>query len=452
MQSINEPKPSFFKVLSEKTVRFYRYCAGGVWTDTRRKWWVSVVKTINLTVRNFMNPDFQNLAAAMTYRTVLAVVPVLALLFAICRGFGFENLLQTQLYHFFPSQQKAIGTALHFVDSYLNQASEGIFVGVGILFLLWTVVSLLRSVEQSFNIIWGIKHDRSLWRQITDYMCIFIVLPTLIICSSGINVIFDTALRTLLPPAIATPLFDTLFTLLSVFLTWLTFTGAYMLIPNAKVRFRNAFIAGMLAGTAYVVLQWLFVTGQMYVSKYNAIYGSFSFLPLLLIWLQLVWMFTFIGATVCFASQNFDRFNYQNQISKISSDYKSLIQIAILSVIATRFKERKPALNAPQICDRFSLPIKLVEECVDRLLKDGLVINVLDIDGTDRRALVPALDTAQLDLGYVISTLGTSGDTRFIPKFDSSFRNLETVLTSLREMLVKSASGILLTDIKFEEQ
>ena len=255
--------PSRLDRLIQRGQALYVYCTTGVWTDRRNNWRVNTVKTLNLTVNSFFDSDLQSTACAMTYRTVLALVPLLALAFAVCRGFGFETLLKDQLYTYFPSQHKALETGLRFVDSYLAQASEGIFVGVGIVFLLWTVISLLMNVEASFNKIWNVKKGRTIWRQVTDYLCILIILPILMICSSGIKMFLDTALKRLLPYEILTPAMTFLFECVSFLLIVLFFAGTYMLIPNTKVRFRNAFFSGALAATAYSVLQWLFVTGQM---------------------------------------------------------------------------------------------------------------------------------------------------------------------------------------------
>lgn len=433
------------------TVRaFIGYCTTGVWIDTRRNWRVSAVKTLNLTVRSFMNPDFQNLSAAMTYRTVLAIVPILALLFAVCRGFGFEKMLTEQLFSFFPSQHQAIATAMRFVDSYLAQASEGIFVGVGIVFLLWTVISLLSNVEDSFNSIWNVKTGRTFWRKITDYLGIFIVLPTLIICSSGITLVLDTTMRRFLPFEALTPLFSVLFELLSVALTWLFFTGVYMLIPNTKVRFRNAFIAGALAGTAYLLLQWLFVSGQMYVSKYNAIYGSFSFLPLLLLWLQLVWLFTFIGATVCYALQNFDRFNYQTQIRGISLSYYRKVTVAVVAVVAKRFQAGMPSMNALQLSATYGFPLRMAEEIVRRLVADGVLVSVLDSEGRNHGAVQPAVDLEHFTLGTLLKTFLDKGYSDFIPDFDKKCVGVVEALDKIDAQMIANADEILLTSLEID--
>lgn len=298
-KSFTERMKDKFGRLVARATSTWAYWSEGIWEDHRTTLKVNTIKTINLTVKTFMSTDLQSKACAMTYRTLLAIVPALALVFAIGRGFGFQNLLQSQLYRYFPSQHKALEMAFSFVDSCLAQASEGLFVGVGIVFLFWTIVSLLDSVEETFNQVWGVTIDRSIFRKVTDYLAICIILPVLMICSGGLQIFMSTAIQRLLPFEFVTPLLEFALDCLSFFFAWLFFTGAYMLIPNTKVKFKNAFPAGAIAGTAFQALQWLFVTGQLYVSKYNAIYGSFSFLPLMLIWMQLSWLITLAGALIC---------------------------------------------------------------------------------------------------------------------------------------------------------
>src|SRR5574344_1734526 len=135
--------------------RFYKYCAEGVWNESGQSKSVNFIKVVNLSVRSFMDSNLQMRACALTYRTLLAIVPVLAMIFAIGRGFGFQNLLEGDLMRAFPSQREAVSEVLTFVDSYLARTSEGVFVGVGVLFLLWTLISLLSHVEATFNQIWG---------------------------------------------------------------------------------------------------------------------------------------------------------------------------------------------------------------------------------------------------------------------------------------------------------
>ena len=132
--------------LWQRIMHNIRYCAGDVWEDTRSLWSVKAVKILNLSIQSFLDRDLQIRASALTYNTVLAIVPALAMLFAIGRGFGFQNMLQSELFRYFPAQREALETALTYVDNYLAQASQGAFLGIGLIFLLWTLISLMSNV------------------------------------------------------------------------------------------------------------------------------------------------------------------------------------------------------------------------------------------------------------------------------------------------------------------
>lgn len=430
--------------------QWYDYSTAGVWSDTRRNWKVNLIKTINLSVRSFLNSGLQTKAAALTYQTLLAIVPALALMFAICRGFGFENLLQTQLFSSFPAQETALGTAMRFVDSYLAQSSEGIFVGIGIVFLLWTLISLLSKVEEAFDTIWGLTRHRSLWRKITDYTAILLILPILMVCASGITVFMSTTLQQALSPEFMSPVISVILDCSSVVLIWIFFAGSYILIPNTKVKLKNALFAGILAGTAFVILQWLFVSGQVYVTRYNAIYGSFSFLPLLLIWLQLVWVITLSGAVYCYSSQNILEFSFSNEIEKISEEYRWRIIISVMSVAVTRFlKEEKP-LTDHQLSTKYGLPISLVTDSANRLLSAGLLIHVVN-PGNESFAIAPAVNPSTLTVGDVIRRVGANGSRDFIPGFNRRFAELNNAIDGLGRLTLEKADTILLASLPIKQ-
>ncbi len=174
-------KESRIARITGHTIELWNFLSSGLWSDPRRTWWLNTLRTANLSVKSFLNRDIQTQACAMTFRTMLAIVPALALLLAIGRGFGMQGVLQDELFRLFPAQHTAISYAMNFVESYLNQTSEGVFLGVGIAVLLWTLISLLSNVEDSFNLIWGVKTGRSIWRKATDYTALLLILPVLIL-------------------------------------------------------------------------------------------------------------------------------------------------------------------------------------------------------------------------------------------------------------------------------
>lgn len=439
-----------YERMCKRLKEMWAYCSEGVWEDHRVTLKVNVIKTVNLTVRTFMSTDLQSQACALTYRTLLAIVPALALVFAIGRGFGFQNLLQTQLFSYFPSQHKALEMAFSFVDSCLAQASEGIFVGVGIVFLLWTIISLLDSVEMSFNQVWGVAVDRSLFRKVTDYLAICIILPIIMICSGGMQILMSNAIQKLLPFEFISPFIEFLLDCVSFLLAWLFFTGAYMLIPNAKVKFKNAFPAGALAGTAFQVLQWLFVSGQIYVAKYNAIYGSFSFLPLMLIWMQLSWLITLAGALICSAAQNIAMFNFRRQTRDISDNYRMKVTLAILSVILKRFESGEKPLTPLLIASNHNIPTPLVNAVIERLMASGLLTRVAPMNVTEISDELPVQPTMSIDhysMTFVIERLRNFGENDFIRDFSAEFPGIIAVCDDLDSRLSTLSGDKLLTDL-----
>lgn len=435
------------KAWSDRLRDFWIYCSTGVWNDTRRNWKVNTIKTLNLSAQSFMNSELQNRASMLTYNTLLAIVPALALLFAIGRGFGFQNLLKSQLFTFFPSQREVLETAIGFVDHYLAQASQGIFVGVGLVFLLWTMISLMSNIEDSFNKVWGVKSNRPMARKVIDYTAIMFLLPILMVCSSGISLLMSTTVVDNPHFKLFSPAVKVLLDFAPFILTWLSFTGMYMLFPNTKVKFKHALYCGILAGTAFQILQYLFVSGQIYVSKYNAIYGSFAFLPLLLIWLQLVWSITLAGAVLCYSSQNIFQFNFSNDINAISLDYKRKIAVVIMTIIVKRFSRQLPPLTIMDFAALYHMPSRIVTDLIREMADAGLLSIVYSETEKEQHAYQPAVDIHMITLGYVLDKLNSQGTDEFIPNFKEEFAPILEVVEKSIETTIKDNSDVSLMDI-----
>lgn len=433
--------------LYSRAMALWTYCSSDVWHDPRQTFRVRVIKTLNLTARSFMDSDLQSQACALTYRTLLAIVPALALVFAICRGFGFQNLLSEQLFKIFPSQRHAINVALQFVDSYLSQAAEGVFVGIGILFLLWTLISLLGNVEDTFNRIWHVQDGRTLWRKVTDYLAIFLILPVIMICAGGLSIMMGTTLKILLPFGFMDPVVNLILDGISLILTWLFFAGAYMMIPNTRVRFVNALIAGIMVGTAFQVIQWLFLSGQLYVSKYNAIYGSFSFLPLLLIWLQLTWLITLTGALVCYASQRAGQFDYYKDVDNISIDYRRRAILVIMTLIARRYVMGYKPMGTYELSRSYGIPPGLTLSVTEQLHRVGLIDYVVRDKDAHEPGMIPAVDVSRLTVGKLIARLQRFGSQDFIPAFDTTFKTINTIADNITDAMSSVADKTIVGDI-----
>lgn len=425
----------------------WSYVTGGLWSDPRRNWWVNGLRIVNLSVNSFLNKDIQTQACAMTYRTMLAVVPALALLLAIGRGFGIQELLQQELYRLFPAQHTAIRYAMGFVDSYLSQVSGGIFVGVGIIFLLYTLISLLSNVEQTFNMIWGQKTGRSLWRKISDYSTILLILPVLMICSGGLTLMLSHTLNAIFRFDFMTPVISMILEGASWVMIFLFFTAAYMLLPNTKVKFLSALISGTIAGTGFLVLQWLFVTGTLYVAKYNAIYGSFAFLPLMLLWMQLVWVITLAGAVICYSSQNVFAFSLNREVTSISDRYRAMVTLAITAIITRRFLNGEKPLTAHDLMSFYDLPAQLVTGITDRMCADGILNRILLPEHKDVYGFQLAVDPSTFTVGRLTARMYTDGTAGFIPHFRERFPGVGAAFAKIESTFGSVADDMLIADI-----
>jgi membrane protein len=260
----------------------------------------------------------------------------------------------------------------------------------------------------------------------------------------------STTLQQIFSWDILSPLVSYLLDFSSLLLVWLFFTGSYMLVPNTKVKFKNAFVAGIIAGTGFMILQWLFVSGQIYVTKYNAIYGSFAFLPLLLIWMQLVWLITLSGAVYCYSSQNIFEFSFSNQTEQISEGYRWRITVAVMTIAVNRFLKEKQPLNDHQISETYGLPISLVTGAINVLTETGLLMYVVNKPG-DSFAVAPAIDPTTLTLGELLRRLANKGSKGFIPQFDQRFSSVNEALDSLGSISVEQADNVLLSSLDIKE-
>lgn len=439
---------NFITKIKDKSIAIWEYVWNDVWSDTRDDWRIKLIKTLNLSIKSFLDSDLQSRAAALTYRTILALVPALAILFAIGRGFGFQNLLQTQLFNYLPVQKDALDTVFGFVDSYLTHSSEGIFVGIGVAMLLWTMISLMNNIENSFNSIWGIKHGRSIWRKITDYTAMLLILPVLMICSSGLSIFVSSTLQNIFDFEFMSPIITFSLRCASFLFTWLFFTAMFILIPNTKVKFKNAFVAGIFTGTGFLILQWLFVSGQMSVSKYNAIYGSFSLLPLLLIWMQFTWVIILSGIAICYSSQSIYRFEFSNKINDISDDYRTKITLAIMCVITKHFDKGNKAITLDELTENYDFPPRIAIDIIEKLIDARLIVKVINDDAENEPGLQPALNINRLSVAHVLSVLKNNGETGFVPNFNENFNNINITIDNLERLISTDAQSILIKDLE----
>lgn len=432
-----------------KIKSWLHFLTDGIWKITEdevtpfRRRIYSCIKIIYLSVNQFLNDRIQVRASALTYSTLLSIIPILAILFAIARGFGFDALMELQLKQGVASQQSEL--IISWINSYLEHAQSGIFIGIGLIMLLWTILILTDNIERSFNAIWQVKHPRTVFRKITDYFSMILLLPLLIVISSGLTIFMTTYIKSMDNFLVLTPILKFLVRLTPYALTWGMFTGLYIFIPNTKVQLKHTWFPGILAGTAFQAFQFFYVNSQIWVSNYNAIYGSFAAIPMFLLWTQISWTICLFGAEMSYVSQNLESFDFGKESTKISRRYHDFFCTIILSAICKNFAQEQRPYSAEELSKLYKIPIRLTKRILYELQDIRLIYETTEENQEDIRYL-PGMDINKLTVGLLLEKLESAGVEDF--KVDRQRYSLpwQTLIESRKEYIYRN-NQVLLKDL-----
>ena len=442
--------------LKERISHVVNFISEGIWKthsedlSRMKAFLVKYLKIFLLALRGFQEDRLQLRASALTFYSLLSVVPVLALAFAISKGFGLEQLLEKRLMENIPEQEGIVLQILGFADSLLASTRSGLMAGIGTVLLLWTVIKVLGNIEESFNDIWKIKKARSYGRKFSDYLSLMLLAPILFILASSSTVFITTQVRDITEKiellGYVSPFIFFFLNLLPYVLIWVLFSFVYIFLPNTKVRFRSGILAGILAGTVYQITQWAYIGFQVGVAKYNAIYGSFAALPLFFIWMQLSWLIVLLGAEIAFAHQNIASYEYDREYLQVSSGFKRMLSLQIAHRIIKGFCAGEDPPGAEQLSRNLKIPIRLVRHVLDELVQGGIIRETVAKKNEDI-AYQPARDTDAFTISFVINALEQRGnDELSIPQTDA-LKVISTSLRTFRDAIQKSPANRLLKEI-----
>ena len=409
---------------------------------------INFLRMVSLGVQGFRKDKLSVNASALTYFTLLSIVPVLALGFGIAKGFGMDKLLEEEITANLKGQEEVLNYILNFTRTMLETAKGGIIAGLGFILLLWSVIKLLSNIESIFNRVWDIKKSRSIVRKFTDYLTIMLLGPVFMILASSTTVFISTQLSNMSQSTMfhfATPLFLKFAKIIPFVIIWIIFTILYLIMPNTKVKFRSALIAGITAGTIFQVFQGLYIYFQSGATRINAVYGSFAALPLFLIWLQTAWFVVLLGAEISFAVQNVKLKGSSLMLHKLSINYQKKIAVFLLLFVSDYFKKGKNAPTVQDLANDSLIPVHTTEYILNNLVKSGIVSKVLL---KDKIAFQPASDLSNLTVSKVINDYENFGEDYSKYVKNDAYKNIEKRLTKIKEFQAQSEDDILIKDIK----
>lgn len=369
------------------------------------------LRRIVMAVELFITNNLSSLASALTYSSILSAVPILAIVFAIARGFGFGALIEEKLRENVRFTPEMTQTILDFINSYLERARGGVFIGVGLVMLLYTLINLTSNIETSFNTIWKVQTSRNIYRRVVDYVSVFFFLPIIIVVTSGLQIFLVTATHLLPAYELVSGGIQLAVELTPYILSALAFICLYKLMPNTDVHWSATILPGILAGLAFQALQWFYINSQVWISSYNAVYGSFAAIPLFMLWMQISWTICLFGAQLAYANQMEADFAFEKRAPHLSRAAHDRVAIRLMQHLCDAFQNGE-APTAQQLANATATPLSLVNNILYELQADAqhpLVSEVL----RGRRStphFQPAAPPATITPETILAYFNTLGD------------------------------------------
>lgn len=398
------------------------------------------LRVVILAIKGVQEDKVMLRASALTFFSLLSIVPVLALAFGLAKGFGLDKVLEQQLLENFQGQEEIFRQSLDFAKNLLDSTKGGLVAGIGLIFLFYSVMKLLNNIEASFNDIWYVHKQRHITRKFTDYITIMLFGPILMILSNSLTVFVASQIEHLTNSVELIGLFKglifPLLNLLPYTVLWLLFTLVYMIMPNTTVKAKSAIVAGIVAGTLFQLLQLLLFKFGVNVSKYNAIYGSFAALPLFLIWLQSSWIIVLFGSEISYSVQNVNNYESNMRAEGFSMQLKKKVALATSIVITNNFKEGRPALTFGEINTHIKVPNKLLQEIIENLVGCGILSETNKKD--DLQGYQPGIDTDLLSVQYILSNFENYGKNSEEETTNKSLDSADKLLKGIDDIVANS--------------
>jgi membrane protein len=438
----------------QKYREFFKRDIWHVQLDKFPRWQRVFIKTariVLLSVRDFNEKRLILRSSALTYFTILSIVPVIAMIFGISKGFGLEAYIDEQLAAAFAGQPQIGENLKNYSHNLLQNTQGGWVAGFGFILLLWTIVQVLSNIEDALNSVWHVRNPRTWTRKFTDYLSIMIVAPLFIILSGAANIFISTQLKSLAEALVilgdtAKELVIISIKLIPFVSTWILFFLVYTVMPNTRVKLRSALIAGIIAGTAFQLFQWGYIEFQVGVSRLNAIYGSFASIPLFITWLYYSWTIVLVGAEISYSIQHVTTFEAQEKTKNISHEMRMLYHLHIIHYIVKQFKNGKAAPSIAELTAQLGIPAAVCLSVVENGIKAKLVVESVDRQTKDA-VYTPAIDAAKLNIAFIIQKLNSAGELKRADKPSEDLLKIKQYYNELELAMQHSSANKHIVDL-----
>jgi membrane protein len=408
------------------------------------------LRALSVSVAEFFKDQCMLRASALTFYTLMSIVPIFAVIFGVAKGFGLEKMLEKELMEQLAGQEQILERLLTFARNLLENTKGGVMAGVGVAVMFWSAIKVMGQIESALNAMWEVRRPRRWARKITDYLAMMIVSPILLLAAGSITVFIRTHIGAAADAygiiGMMGPLVVQVMKLGPLLLNWALLALIYLAMPNTRVPWRAALAGGVFGGTLVTIVQTVYITFQIGVAKSNAIYGSFAALPLFLVWVQTSWTAVLFGAEFCYAYQHADSYTRAAGPSRLGPGSRKLLGLQIVHRLVHDFAAGRPPLTVSEMANELRTPRHLIQQLVDELKGAGIVSETFS-KRSRSPAFLPALDIHQLAVQRVVQALEESGEDDAVTTGPEKMRTLEETLEAMTRAAEASPANRLLKDI-----
>jgi len=371
---------------------------------------ITSLRIAHLVIRDLMDGMITLRAMGLVYTTILALVPLLAVSFSVLKGFGVHNQIEPLLLNFLlPLGDKGAeitGKIIGFVEN----TKAGVLGSLGLALLLYTVISLLQKIEQSFNYTWRVPHHRSVGKRFSNYLTVVMIGPVLLFSALGVTA--SIASVSVVQDAMQVESIGFLTRLMGHMVPYLlvisAFTFIYMFVPNTRVKFKSALIGAIVSGVLWETSSWAFASFVVGSSKYTAIYSAFASMIIFFIWIYISWLILLIGCSIVFYHQHPAQQNLDTRKLNLSNREKETIALNIMTLIANHYHSNKETWAIESLATQMKISAEAVTMIINQLLAKKLLKETAE----SPTSFLPAYDLETMSLHDIISSIRCSGETK----------------------------------------
>lgn len=381
--------------LKDQAGKAIRFVTRDIWLedfdpeDRKQRGLAGVLKWLYLVVHGFIKDQCLLRASALTYTTVLSIVPFLAVAFSISKGMGLQNSegLRTLLLNISAGNTQTVDHIL----TYVNNTNVGKLGTIGMATLLLTVGSVMGTIEKAFNSIWGVTQGRTMWRKFTDFFSVALICPIIYAVAFSVSVSMqsDTVVRKLMEYSAFSYAYLTLLKFLPLLMVTLMLLFLYVFIPNTKVRIPTGIVGAFIAAGLWKLMENVYVTYQVGAAKYNAIYGGFAQVPLFLVWVYISWVIVLLGVEICFALQNIKTFENELRADTATQEERDKLAALSMLLLTRQFYNHGGAVGLASISRQLKAPVRLVQNVMHVMRQAGLVVQTAEEEPSYALAVPP---------------------------------------------------------------